>query len=424
MLAAVVLAAAFQGRAGAAVETVDRIIAVINDDVITELEFDSELKAIIRDFKSTGTPIPKSNVLRRQALERMIVERLQLQYADRVGIRIDESMVDAAAESVAQQNKLSLAQLEQVLQGDGIGRDRFRETLRIQLVITQLVDREINAKVAVSPEEIDAFLAIQSVGNLEAEYDVSHLLVTVSESATAVTVDAARQRADEAHDKASQGVAFGEVVAEYSEARDALEGGRLGWRKAGQLPTLFLQAIQDLKPGEFSSVVRSPGGFHIVRLNAERGGAENVVVQSRVRHILVKPTALLNEQEVRQRLQRVRQRILAGEDFAELARLYSEHRATRVNGGDLNWISPGLMPPDFERAMDELEPGMVSEPIRTQLGLHLIEVIERREKDVKDERDRQIALQQIRARKSDEDYDQWVRRLRDESYVEYRMDQL
>ena len=425
MFAALLVTAAFQGGvAGAAVETVDRIIAVINDDVITELEFDSELKAIIRDLRTSGTPIPKSNVLRRQALERMIVERLQLQYADRVGIRIDENMVDAAVESVAQQNKLSVAQLEQVMQRDGIERDLFRETLRKQLVIRRLVEREINAKVAVSPAEIDAFLATQGAGTLEIEYDISHLLVTVSESASAATLGAARQRVDEAHRKASQGVAFGQVVAEYSEAQDALEGGRMGWRKAGQLPTLFLQAIQGLEPGEFSGVVRSPNGFHIVRLNSRRGGAENVVIQSRVRHILIQPTELLNEEEVRQRLLRVRQRIADGEDFADLARLYSEDRATRVNGGDLGWISPGAMFPDFERAMDKLEPGMVSEPIRTQFGLHLIEIVERREKDIKAERDRNIALQQIRARKTDENYEQWVRQLRDESYVEYRMDQL
>ena len=426
-LSIVVLAAmaGHQPSAAAAVRAVDRIVAVVNDDVITQSEFDNELKAVTRDLRSRGAAVPKLEVLQRQALERMIVERLQLQYAERAGIVVSDGIVDEAEAAVAKQNNLSRAELAELLARDGIEYMLFRETLRKRLTIRRLIEREINSQVTVTPEEIDGFLAEQrNAGGLQEEYDVSHILVTVSESASGSDIEAARQRASEALDQIHRSVDFEQVATEYSDAQDALNGGRLGWRKAGQLPALFLGTVQQLEPGEASDVLQSANGFHIVKLNAKRGGARQVVVQSRVRHILIRPSEFQNETEVRNRMLQVRQRILNGEDFDELARLYSEDNLSRTNGGQLGWMNPGETVPEFEQIMNALEPGEISRPMRTQFGLHLIEVMERREKDVGDALDRNSALEQIRERKSDENYERWVRQLRDESFVEYRVDQL
>jgi peptidyl-prolyl cis-trans isomerase SurA len=353
----------------------------------------------------------------------MISQKTQLQFAKDSGIRIDDAVLDKTVARIASENKLTLPALRAALEKDGVSYDRFRDELRKEITIARLREREVDSKIVVTEPEIDAFLQTrQDVLGHNDEYNLGHILVRVPEQASPEQIQSRQTRAEEALAQLKQGVDFGQVAATYSDAPEGLKGGMLGWREASRLPGLFLDAVKGLRVGEVSGLLRSPNGFHILKLIDQRGAAPVIVQQTHARHILIRTNEIISESEARNRLLGLRERIVNGEDFAELARLQSQD-ASASKGGDLGWISPGDTVPDFERAMNQLKVNEVSQPVKTEFGWHLIQVLGRRDEDMSKERLRLTARQALRARKSDEAYQEWLRQLRDKAYVEYRTEQ-
>ena len=404
------------------VVVVDRIAAVVNDEVITRNELDERVKLAVRQLRQQGTPPPPRDTLERQILERMVTDRVQLQFAKETGLRVDDAELDRAIGRIAEENKLTPQQLRAVLEKDGIPFAKFREDIRNEIVITRLREREVDSKIVVTDGEIDTFLG-QHQSNVNDEYNVSHVLIVVPENASPEQIQSRRVRAEDAYAQLKKGADFRQVAVAFSEAPDALQGGLMGWRQASRLPTLFTDALQTLRPGEISPILRSANGFHILKLNDRRGGATAVMVQqTHARHILVKTNELVSESEARNRLLGLKERLENKADFAALARAHSED-ASATKGGDLGWLSPGDTVPEFERAMTALKPGEISAPVKTPFGWHLIQVLERRNEDMSKERQRLAARQTLRARKSDEAYQEWVRQLRDRAYIELRAEE-
>jgi len=422
-LALLVVAAAVPATARDAM-LVDRIVAVVNKEVITQTELAERTELAVQDLRRRRIAAPERAVLERQVLERLVLQKAQLQLAASSGLRVDELQLDRAMQRVAQNNNLSLPEFRQALERDGIDVERFRADLREQILLNRLREREVDDRVQVSEAELDAFLEEQKANaQSEVEFDAAHILVRVPEQARPEQIAQARERAERVRAEAAAGADFARLAASTSDAGDALQGGALGWRSSARLPELFAQALQGMKPGELSGVLRSPAGFHLLKLLGRRGaGAAAPVVQTRARHILVKTNEIVSEDDARIRLLALRERILAGADFAELARLNSED-GTAARGGDLGWVYPGDTVPEFERAMNALAPGELSAPVRTPFGYHLIRVDERRAADVSAERRRMQARQALRERKADEAYQEWLRQLRDRTYVELRLDE-
>jgi peptidyl-prolyl cis-trans isomerase SurA len=408
------------------VSLVDRIVAVVNKEVITQSELNEAISAAERQLKRQNIEAPPREVLERQLLERLILDKAQLQLARDSGLRVDEPQLDRALQRVAEQNNMSVAEFRGVLQRDGIPYAAFREDLREQILLSRLRERQVDDKIQVSDTEIDLFLEQSKLqSGTRAEYNISHVLVRVPEQASPESVEAARSKAEKARAEAGAGPDFARVAAGYSDAPDALQGGSLGWRSAERLPELFAEALAKLRPGEVSPVLRSSAGFHVLKLVEQRGASMSAapISQTRARHILVRTNERVSEAEARRRLSDLRERIVAGgADFAELARANSDD-TTASRGGDLDWIYPGDTVPEFERAMAALKPGEISPPVKSPFGYHLIQVMERRTADVSPERMRMQARQVLRERKSDEAYQQWLRELRDQVYVELRLDE-
>ncbi len=404
---------------------IDRIVVIVNDDVITESELKRQINSVKSDLRARNARLPRDEVLQRQVLERMINDKIQMQVAERTGIDVPPAMVDDAVRALAERNKLSVEQLERLLVNDGVTMGAFRENVKTQLTVRRLVEREITSRVLVTEDEIDSFLESQeSQSGADSEFDVSHILLRVSEGADDADREAAKQRAEQLVQELRAGGDFEQAAVANSEAPDALDGGRMGWRKAGQLPKLFLTALSGLEPGGFSDVLRSPNGFHILKLNDVRGQVSDRVEQTRVRHILIPIDDFISPNEARARLMRIRERIEGGDDFAELARAHSGDPVSSTRGGELGWLSPGDTVRPFEQVMNRLDIDEISNPVRTPFGMHLIQVLDRRSEEMGNELARNNARQQIRARKSDERYNRWLRQLRDESYVEYRREAL
>jgi peptidyl-prolyl cis-trans isomerase SurA len=400
----------------------DRIVAIVNDEAITARELDERAQIALKQLAQQGTPAPPRTVVERQLLERMIADRVQVQFAKESGMRIDDAELDRAIGRIAEQNKLSPQALREALERDGVPYAKFREDIRSEIVMARLREREVDNKMVITESEIDTFLANEQQDGRGDEVDLSHILVVVPENARPEQVQARRARAEEALAQLSNGADFRQVAASFSEAPDALQGGSMGWRPGDRLPTIFHDALKTMKPGDVSSVLRSANGFHIIKLNDRRGGATPASVQqTHVRHILLKTNELISENEARNRLRILKERLENKADFAELARVHSEDTSAS-RGGDLGWILPGDTVPEFERVMNSLQPGQISDPVQTPFGWHLIQVIERGSQDVSKERRRLLARQTLRARKSDEAYQEWVRQLRDRAYVEVRLD--
>lgn len=421
-LAFLLLLVALTGPVHAAVSSeLDRIIAVVNEEVITQSELDARLPAIRKQLTRQRVRMPPDEVLRKGVLDRMVLERLQLQAAARLGIETTDAKIDQAVRQVAQENRMDVAQFESALRQEGLDMGQFRDQIRTRLIIQQLLEREINSRVSVSDSELTSFLERNPGAGADVEYNLSHILIAVPESAAPETIQKAKAKAELLLAQLKAGAEFEELAIANSQDAKALEAGSLGWKKPGQLPALFLSAIEKLKPGEISDVVRSPNGFHILRLNDRRGTAAAPITQTRARHILIRPTELLPPAEAKRKLEQLRGRIENGADFAAVAKASSDDPGSAVSGGDLGWISPGDTVPEFEQAMNELAINALSEPIRSPFGFHLIQVLERRQQDVTEERTLASARSQIHARKADERYDQWLRQLRDEAYVEYKV---
>lgn len=401
----------------------DRIVAVVGDEVITYYDLRSRLGAALKQLQKQGTPLPPQDELERQMLERLIMERAQLQYARDSGMKIDDAQLDQAIGRIAAGNKMTPQQFRSALEKDGVQYAQFREEIRNEMVTVRLREREVDSKLIISDGEIDNYLADQDAKGGGEEYQLAHILLRAPESASPEQLQKLRLRGEQALKRARAGDNFAELTAAFSDAPDALKGGDLGWRPLDRLPALYAEVSARLEPGQISELLRSSAGFHIVKLLNKRGGsAPASVQQTHARHILIRINEIVSEAEARRKLESVRERIANGVDFAEQARLYSQD-GSAAKGGDLGWLAPGDTVPEFERAMDGLKINEVSQVVQSPFGMHLIQVQERRERDVSVERKRGVARQALRERKLDEAYQDWLRQLRDRSYVENRLEE-
>lgn len=403
---------------------VDRIVAVVNSDAITLFELRSRTEQAIAQLRGRNVTPPPREDFERQVLERMIYEKVQLQHAEETQMRIDDRMLEAALGRIAESNNMNATQLRSAVERDGIPWPRFREDIRKEIILSRLRDREVESRVVVTEGEIDNYLANpERKADQREEFNVSHILLRVPEGASPETLIRLKARADAAMEQLAKGEDFARVAASYSDAPDALSGGSLGWRPLDRLPQLFADMLPNLKPGQVSEVMRSPAGFHIMKLVEKRGGegaSDTRVSQTRARHILIKTSEVVNDAEARRRLTGIKERLDNGGDFEELARANSQDLSA-AKGGDLGWLYPGDTVPEFEKVMNALEPGKVSEPVQSPFGWHLIQVVERRVEDVSTERQRAAARLALRERKAEEVYQDWVRQLRDRAYVEIRL---
>ena len=402
---------------------IDRVIAVVNDEAITQYELDDARSIVLQQLKQQNVQQPATDVLDKQVLERLIIERALLQHAKDSGIKVDDTQVERAIQRIAEDNKLTLDGLRQVLSRDGVTYVKYREDVRREIIVQRLREREVDARITVSDAEVENYLAtIKAQFGGEAEYRLAHILVVVPEQASAEQIEAKRRRAAEALKNISDGADFGQVAAGFSDASDALSGGNLGWRPGARLPTVFAETVRGMKVGDVSPVLRSAAGFHIVKLIDRRSQNEAALVdQMQVRHILIRVNEITSEADGKAKIDRLKDRLDAGAKFEDMARLNSED-ASSAKGGDLGWVSPGDTVPVFEEAMNKLALNQVSAPVRTPFGWHLIEVLGRRKQDVSADRARMQAQLAIRQRKSDEAFQDWIRQTRDRAYVEVRLD--
>ncbi|WP_439535339.1 peptidylprolyl isomerase [Methyloversatilis sp.] len=404
---------------------IDRIVAVVNDEVITLHELRARISETFAQMRSRNVTPPPAEEFERQQLERMILEKVQLQHAAETQLRVDDRLLDASLSRIAESNRMDVTQLRTAIEQDGMVWSRFREDIRKQIVMSRLRDREVESRVVVTEGEIANFIANpERKPDQSEEYNVSHILLRVPEGASPEQLIRLKARADAALEQIRKGEDFSRIAASYSDAQDAVNGGSLGWRSPDRLPALFADAVPKLKPGEVSDVMRSPAGFHILKLVEKRGGSgsgdESRVTQTHARHILIKTSEVLNDAEARRRLTGLKERLDNGGDFAELARTNSQDLSSS-KGGDLGWLYPGDTVPEFQRVMDNLKVGEVSEPVQSPFGWHLIQVVERRVDEVSLERQRAAARMTLRDRKAEEVYQDWVRQLRDNAYVEIRL---
>ena len=405
------------------VAVIDSVVAVVNDDVITRKELDDRLRTVILQLQKQGTPLPAPDALEKQILERMISDMLQAQFAKENGVRVDDTQLDLAITRIAQQNKFpNLAEFRTRLESDGVDFKKFREEIRSEIISTRLREHEVESKLIISDTEVDNYLANKSkMGGEGEEFHLAHILVVVPEQASAEKIQAARDKAEQALAQLKNGADFAQVAAGASDAKDALKGGDLGWRPGDRIPPMFMNELQHLQPGQTTAVLRSPGGFHILKLVEKRSGSAPVVItQTHARHILIKTSEIISENEARKRIMEIKQRIENGADFAEQAKRYSQDGSAQ-QGGDLDWLSPGQTVQEFEEAMNKLQPGMIG-AVQTQFGWHLIQVLERRNTDVSVQQQRQQARIAIGTFKSDEQYQDWLRQLRDHAFIEYRLE--
>src|SRR5438552_6732466 len=405
------------------VVAIDRVIAVVNDEAITQYELDDARRVVVQQLKQQNVQQPAADVLDKQVLERLITERALLQHAKDSGIKVDDTQVERAIQRIAEDNKLTLDGLRQALAREGVAYVRYREDVRSEIVMQRLREREVDARITVSDAEVENYLAtIKAQSGGEAEYRLAHILVLVPEQANAEQIEAKRRRAEEALKNIRGGTDFGQVAAGYSDAGDALSGGNLGWRPGARLPTVFAETVRGMKAGDVSPVLRSAAGFHIVKLIERRSRNEPALVdQTHVRHILIRVNEITSEAEGKAKIDRLKDRLDGGAKFEDMAKLNSED-ASSAKGGDLGWLGPGDTVPVFEETMSKLTVNQVSAPVRTPFGWHLIEVLGRRKQDVSADRERTQAQLAIRQRKSDEAFQDWVRQTRDRAYVEVRLD--
>ena len=403
-------------------QTLDRIVAVVNDGVITQNQLNSRVRSATMQLQRQKVQLPPPEFLRQQVLDQMITERTQVQVAQEAGIRVEDVELEQALNRIAANQKMSTQQMRQTVEKDGIAWPDFREEIRNQMMIARVREREVDAKVNVTPGEVDNFLANQSATGGGEEVHLAHIVIRIPEGASPETLNKLRMKAVSIDDQAKAGRDFAQLAATYSESNDAMQGGDLGFRPLDSLPQVMSSAIANLKPGQVSDVVRSPSGFHIVKLIARKGGsALPQIQQTHARHILIKVTEITSESEARQKINMVHGRLRSGEDFAALAKLYSQDGSAQ-KGGDLGWLYPGDTVPAFDQAMNALKIGEISNPVQSQFGFHIIQVLERRTTDVSQERQRQRATMALRQRKLEEANQEWVRQVRDRAYVEIRAD--
>ena len=419
------IAVAQQPAHPGSIQTIDRIVAVVNENVVTRRELDEVLRTSLKQLQKQGVQPPEPAVLEKQLLERIIVNRVQLQLAKETGLTVSDTELDQTLRRIAQENKLSLQEFYSALEQDGISFNKFRDEIRDEIILVRLKEREVNNRINVTEGEVDNFLhAQENSSDNNYEYRLAHILIQLPEKADALKSQAMRQRAEAALGQLQNGAEFGKVAAEFSDAADAMAGGVLEWRPAAQLTKKFAEILTSMKPGEVTSIIQSPNGFHILKLLDRRNQKDTITMvdQTHARHILIKINELTSETDARRRITELKDRLDNGGNFEELARLHSQD-GSAASGGDLGWVSPGDTVPEFEHAMNALKDGEISGPVQSPFGWHLIQAIEHRSQDMSKERQRQSARQAIRARKSDAAFQEWLQRLRDRAYVEFRLEE-
>ena len=398
----------------------DRVAAIVNENVISQSELDDQVSVISPRLAEQRTATPPADVLRKQVLDRLIVQEVQMQRAGRLGLKVSDEQLNAALNEIATRNNITLADLPRALASQGIDYGSYRENMRKEIALTSLRQRDVISKINVTPRELEQFIERQKkLPSETTEYNVSHILIAVAQDAAQSQVDELAKRAQDIYERASGTEDFGRLAVAYSNSQTALEGGSLGWRKGPELPTFFAEEIVKLKAGGISKPIRTPSGFHLIKLNETRStDANRIIDQTHARHILIKPNELQDDATVRQKLAAIRERILKGEEFTAFASSMSEDSGSAVNGGDLSWTGPGTFVPEFESTMNGLAIDEISAPIRSPFGWHIIQVLGRRSFDTTEEQIRQRAFNQLRESKADEETELWLRRLRDEAFVD------
>jgi peptidyl-prolyl cis-trans isomerase SurA len=405
-----------------AAQMLDRIVVVVNDGVILQSELDRAMDAGRQQIKARNIAAPPEEVLRAQVLERLVLVRLQTQRAQEAGIRVDDRELNEVLANIATQNKMTLAQFADELRKDGQDYLAVREQIRDEVLMQRLRSKEVEGRILVTDQDIDLFLANQGQ-KPDQEYHLQHILVAVPDGAPTEARDKARAKADDVLKKLQAGADFSETAVANSDGQQALDGGDLGWRRADALPEIFAQQLSKLKDGQVSPVIDTASGFHIVKLAGTRGGGERSSInETHAQHILLQANAIRTEDQTRLQARELHDRIKAGGDFGALAKEFSDDPGSKASGGDMGWMPAGAFAPDFQEQIDALKPGEMSAPFRSQFGWHIARVVERRTRDVTDESKRTRARQAIQNRKMAEEYDSWLRKMREEAYVEYRLD--
>lgn len=401
---------------------VDRIVAVVDDDVIMQSELESEAEQLRGMLLQRGSTVPPEDYFQRQVLERMISTQLQVQFAERAGIRVTDDRLNVALAEIASRNGVSLSDLPARLAKEEINYTEFREQLRKEMLTSEVQRRISDESVSVSQREVDEFLARQKRTGGDREYLASQILIAVPGEADPQRIAEGRERIEEIRQEALDGKSFSELAAAYSDGQQALEGGSLGWRKLAEMPTLFADVVDDMKKGDVSAPIRSGSGWHLVHLDDVRGGQERVLAtETHARHILLKPNAVRDEAATMKLAEELKARLKAGEDFATLAKEYSEDPGSKAQGGDLEWQPPGVFAPRFQEVLDGLEPNQVSDPFKTQFGIHVAQVLERRETDFTENVEKNRAYMAIKRRKAEEQFPIWLQKQRDDAHIEIRL---
>ena len=406
-------------------EVLDRIVAVVEEDVILEHELDNEVGSIAAKLRSGNVAIPPEYVLRKQVLERMIVDKLQRQMAAKSGIQVSDEMLQNSVNEIASRNGLSVDAFRSEIERQGMSYKSFEDNLRNEIVTNQLRGREIGSRIKVTDAEVNHFMETQGkIASLNSQYHLGHILIAVSQSASSSAIQKASQKAEQVVADLRGGKDFKQMAISVSNDDNALKGGDLGWRSMGQIPTLFTDVVAAMNNGDVSDPIRSPSGFHIIKILGVEGGGQHIITKTKVRHILVKTNELVDDSEARKRLLGLRERIVDGDDFAALSRAHSDDKGSAINGGSLDWVTPGALVPPFEEAMNKLEINQVSQPVQTQFGWHLIQVLGRENQDNSDQFKKDKIRDELRKRKIEEETELWLRRLRDEAFVEIEAERL
>jgi peptidyl-prolyl cis-trans isomerase SurA len=407
---------------GAHGELLDRIAAVVNDGLVLRSELDTQMDAVTKRLKEQKVDLPPENVLKQQVLERLIVQEIEFQRAKHIGLTISDEQLNGALQEIAVRNKIPFDQLPTALSAQGVDYKLYRESMRRELTLNTLRQRDVIAHINVSPHEMEQYLARQQNAATNDEFNVSHILLSLPAAATPEQIDAIGRKAKDLSERAAKGEDFGQLAIANSNSQTALDGGQLGWRKGSQLPQFILDLVTKMKPGDVSDPVRTPSGFHIVKLTERRSGEAPVIInQIHVRHILLKPNELDDDETVRQKLAKLRDRILKGEEFAGIASAMSEDPGSAPDGGDLGWSGPGTFVPEFDKAIADLKPNEISEPFKSRYGWHIVQMLGTRTYDSTDDVRKQRAFAAIRESKADEETELWLHRLRDEAFVEIKM---
>jgi peptidyl-prolyl cis-trans isomerase SurA len=401
----------------------DGVAAVVNDGIVLRSDVDSQMKTISDRIQQSGQQLPPRNILRQQVLERLVLQEVQMQRADRLGIKISDEMVNQALTDVAQRNKIKFSDLPSVLEQQGVDYRAYREDIRKEMTLQVLRQRDVLSRVYVSPREIDQCIAKRKASpGADNEYNLSHILVAIPSSATEQQVAERVARAQGVYERAKKGEDFSQLAISYSDSGTALEGGALGWRKAGQLPSFVSDIVPTLKAGDVTEPIRTPSGLHIFKVLEVRGATQQALVsQVHARHILMTTNEVEDDETVRQKLVKIRERITKGESFEAIASVTSEDTGSAANGGDLGWVGPGTFVPEFEQQLDKLADNELSQPFKTKFGWHLVQLLGRRTYDASEDMTRNKCVMQLREARADEETEIWLRRLRDEAFVDYRM---